>query len=255
MEEPPAYGTFHLIAIGLTVLLTLVLCVFARDAKDKTYRRILFVIWLVMFLMEGIKQLSQSYSFAADGSLVWSYYWGSFPFQLCDGPLYLLLPIALLPDGKVRTALSAYMSTYIVLGGVATYIWINTTLCNSVYVNVQTSVHHGLQIVSGIFIAVHNRKDWSLKTFLGAFLVFLVAVGIATGLNVWIHTIVSYTVNMFFISPYFRLEVQFLNDAWQSLHWTQALGLYVVGVSALAFVIYLIYMLLFRITRPAKARE
>ena len=254
MAQPPAFGTFHLVAFALTFVATFALCFFCRDVDDKGYRRILFVIWIVMVVMEALKQFSKCYVITEDGNVVWGYDWTTFPFQLCDGPLYLLLPIALLPDGKMRNALSLYSAVYIVLGGLSTYILISTTFGTVAYWNVQTLAHHGLQIVSGVFIAVHNRKVWcDWKGFSSAVAVFLPAVGIATLLNVVLHLLIpGQEINMFFISPFFKKTMPIWNTAWHSLHWSINILIYVVGVTVIAFGAYMLYLLLFRL---AKCRE
>ena len=206
-----------------------------------------------MFVMEVIKQIVSSYDFTPEGELVWSYYWGSFPLQLCDSPLYLLLPVALMKDGKWRNALSDYLATYIVLGGLATYILISTTFVSTIYFNVQTLTHHGLQIASGILIAVHNRRRFALRNFLPAIWIFLIAVGIATLYNVVMHALVpDQVINMFYISPYFKKTMPILNEAWHNLHWAPTILLYVFGVTFLAFLIYLFYRLIFRSSREQK---
>ena len=251
MAQPPAWGTFHLVAFALTIIATVTLCIFCRDVDDTTYRRILFVIWIVMVLMEAVKQFSKSYTITPDGNVVWGYDWTTFPFQLCDGPLYLLLPIALLPDGKLRNALSLYSATFIVLGGLSTYILISTTFGNVIYWNVQTLAHHGLQVVSGVFIGVHNRKLWtSWKNFSSAEIVFLPAVLIATSLNIGLHYLVpDQEINMFFISPFFKKTMPIWNNAWHSLHWTINILIYVVGVTVIAFGVYMVYQLFYRLAR------
>ena len=253
IDVPPLFGTFHLVAIAFVLALILFLCVFFRDAKDKTYRIILFVIWIVMVVMEALKQFSKCYVISNDGSIVWGYNWGTFPFQLCDGPLYLLLPIALLPDGKLRDAFSLYSATYLLLGGITTYIIADSVLCSNLYVNIQTLTHHGLQIVSGVFIAVYNRKRFTLKSFGYAFLVFVVAVAIACILNYTLHQrFPDQNINMFYISPYFKKTLPIFNEEWKNLHWALTIAVYLVGVTILAFLLYSIYLLLVRITRSDK---
>ena len=257
MAQPPAFGTFHLVAFALTLLTTIALCFFCHDVDDATYRRILFVIWIVMVVMEALKQFSKCYVISDDGSIVWGYDWTTFPFQLCDGPLYLLLPIALMPDGKVRNALSLYSATYIVLGGLSTYILISTTFGNVAYWNVQTLAHHGLQIVSGVFIGIHNRKNWTdWKNFSSAVVVFLPAVVIATTLNIVLHYLVpGQEINMFFISPFFKKTMPIWNEAWHKLHWTINIAIYVFGVTIIAFGVYMIYQLFFRLARKKELQE
>ena len=243
MEEPKAGGAMHLTALGVTIVLAVLLCIFFRNSDNKTFRIILTCIWAVMFVMEVLKQVSTSCVIAPDGTISWHYNWSHFTFQLCDTPIYLLLPVAFLPDGKVRSALSTYMATYILLGGMATYLFPASIYSTSLYCNVHSLVHHGLQIASCSFIGVHNRKDLTLYNFLLAFIIFLAADAAAVLFNVGLHFWhPEQHVNMFFISPYEIKHVpDFLYDGWKALGWGGRLALYVVGVSALAFGIFWAY--------------
>ena len=241
MAVPQPLGALHLIAIFVTLLLTILICYFFKDADERTFRIILVVIWAIMFSMEAIKQVEESYTITEEGGFLWRYSWATFPLQLCDSPLYLLLPVAFMKEGKIRDALCAFMHTYILLGGLSTFILISTTFGTNVYCNIQTMAHHGLQVVACSLIAVHNRKKMTYSAFEGAMIVFLCAVAIATLFNVVMHKFVpDQIINMFYISPYFKKTMPILNEAWHNLHWFGTILLYVVGVSVFAFLIFLL---------------
>ncbi len=256
MDIPQPFGAFHLVFCALTITITACLCIFLRDSSDKVYTRTLVIIWAIMFIMEGIKQLEESATIGTNGNIIWAYQWTTFPLQLCDTPLYLLLPVAFLKDGKFRTALSTYMSTYILLGGLATYALSSTSFNTTAYVNVQTMVHHGLQIASCALIGVHNRRNIKLKNFALALPVFVISVGIATGFNVGMHKLFpDVYINMFFISPYFKKTMPIFSDAWQIMSTADMLFLYIVALTAIALAIYLIYGLIFyRTGNPKKEK-
>ncbi len=249
MEEPKSGGLMHIIAIVSVVVLTLLLCILFRDANENTFRAILVSIWAVMFLMEVVKQVSISCVFAEDGTMSWHYDWGQFTLQLCDSPIYLLLPVAFLKNGKARSYLSVFMATYILLGGIATYSFPASIYTTIAYRNVHTLVHHGLQIASAALIGIRNRKDLTLKNFLAAIGVFVIAVVIATVYNIVMHKLhPEQMINMFFISPYFVKTVPAaFNTAWHNMHWIMRIALYIVGVTALAFIIFGAYRLLIRL--------
>ena len=241
MAVPQPLGAFHLVAIFVTLLLTILVCYFFKDADERTFRIILVVIWAIMFSMEIVKQVEESYTITEEGGFLWRYSWATFPLQLCDSPLYLLLPIAFMKKSSLRDALSAFMYTYILLGGLATFVLISTTFGSNVYCNVHTLVHHGLQVVVCSFIAVYNRKKITYRAFEGGMIVFLCAVAIATFFNVVMHGFApDQVINMFYISPYFKKTMPILNEAWHSLHWMGTIALYVVGVSGFAFLVFLL---------------
>ena len=183
MEEPKPFGAFHLTALALVLLVTVLLCLFFRNAGPTTFRNVLITIWAIMFVMEGVRQIILSCNFTPEGT-VWKYRWDAFPLQLCDSPLYILLPIALLKDGRIRDALIGYAFTYVLLGGIATYIAPSSIATHVVYLNVQTLAHHGLQIASCIYIGVYNRKKIGVKIFgmgIVELLIVLVIVGVLFG--------------------------------------------------------------------------
>ena len=245
MEEPKPFGAFHLTAVAIVLIFTIVLCVLYRNANATTYRNILISIWAVMFVMEGIRQLALSCTFTPEGEAVWRYQWHAFPLQLCDSPLYILLPIALLKDGKLRTALSSYAFTYVLLGGLATYLAPDSISTTVIYFNVQTLTHHGLQIASCVYIGVYNRKKIRFRRFLDAFIVFIIAVCIATIFNVVMHKVIpDQVINMFYISPYFfKTAPLIFNAAWSKLGGIGRLFFYIGGMTGIAFIIFMVFYL------------
>jgi len=256
MEEPKAFGSFHLIAIACTILFAFFLCLFFRDANNRTYRVILALVWAAMVVTEVLAEMVLSVSISEEGVLSWQYQWSFFPLQLCDTPLYFLLPIAFLKEGKLRDALSAYMCSFILLGGIIAYAFPSTIFGARVFLNVRTSLHHGLQIAVCAFIGAYNRRRLSLKSFLPSLVVFLISVAFITAFNVGMHALYpDQYINMFYISPYYRRTVPFLNDAFQQMSAVGVIFLYLSVVSALSFVVYLVYRLVVRLLSSGAKRE
>ena len=245
----------HLTALACVLVLTFLLCLFFHDAKESTFRAILISIWAVLFVMEVINQVIYSGKILEDGTVVWTYDWGHFPLQLCDSPTYLLLPIAFLKNGKMRDTLSAFMATFILLGGVATYAFPASIYTTSIYHNIHSLTHHGLQIASCIFIAVHQRKRMTIPSFLSAICFFVIAVGVATLYNVVMHKLFpDILINMFFISPYFVKTVpEVVNEAWHNMHWLARIGLYVVGLTAISAFAFTVYRWFFHFEKKANS--
>ena len=254
MEEPQSGGAMHLIAIACVVVLTVFLCVFFHNADKNTFRAILISVWAIMFVMEVLKQVSLSCTFDEEGKMNWHYHWSIFTLQLCDSPLYMLLPIAFLKDGKLRSGLSVYMATYVLLGGIATYGFPASIFSPNLYCNVHSLVHHGLQIASCALIGVHNRKSLRLRYFAMAIGVFLAFIAVATLYNVGMHFWhPEEHVNMLFISPY---EVKRVPDivygAWKAMGWGGRMVLYIFGVTGLAFIAYWLNKLFFQHVREKR---
>ena len=246
MDVPTAFGTFHLVTIAAIVILTAAICVLFRNANNKTYRIILLCIWAVMATLELIKHLICSYYITAENEIVWGYDWAAFPLQLCSFPLYVLPLVACLKDGKVREALSAFSYTFLLLGGIAVLATPATVFKPFIFLNYQTMIHHGLQIVSGIFIAVHNRKNIRMRSFLYAVLTFVTVVIVAQVFNVAMHAVYpEQRINMLYISPYFKKNMPICSDVWAKMHWVPAMLLYIAALSTLSFGIFIIFYVIF----------
>ena len=151
MDIPKPFGVIHIITLVGVMVLTALLCIFCRNANKKTFRAILLSIWGVMIVIEILRNIYNAYSITESGEIVWGYGVEILPLQLCDAPLYLLPVIALLKDGKLRDALCAFTYTYVLLGGIVTLIVVSSIATERVFLNVQTLIHHSLQIVSSIY--------------------------------------------------------------------------------------------------------
>ena len=208
MEEPTAFGGFHLFSILLVVFLGTLLALGHKDSGEGTFRRVIGAMFFVMLGFEIVKQTVLCMS-VEEGRIVYEYNWTEFPFQLCSTPLYVLPLLAFLPDGWLRDMAAAYTMSYAFIGGLATYIVPSTIFTTSVLRNIQTVVHHGIQIVSGVYTASHFRRRMGRRFFLSGVALFSALYLVANLLNtVGYKLLVSlgafeegYIFNMFFVSP------------------------------------------------------
>lgn len=246
MQEPTPYGWFHWLSIAVVAAVTILLCVKFRDCKEKTFRRILLIGWVLIVVLEIYKQVVFVSIHGAPGNYYWEYHWGGFPYQFCSTPLYVLPFIIFCKPGKLRDACMAFMSTFVLLAGIAVYLFPETVLSVHIGHSIQTMVHHGLQLVFGIYIAVYNRRRFNVKWYLTALPVFgvlvLVAVLLDSFVPMWIGS--GYTFNMFFISWRYPGDIPFITV----LHWgfeflakipyPVFLFLYLLAFSLVAFAVF-----------------
>lgn len=217
---PTCYGIYHICCIVICIAITVLLCVFKKDVKEKTYRKIVFIAWLIIFVLETIKQLSQSISYDADTNIVsWGYPWYLFPFQLCSSPLYLFFLIAVLKDGKVRDSIIAFTSTYVMFAGITVFAYPGNVFCATTYLDFQTMVHHGSQVVIGIYSLVYYRDRLNMKYFLNGTPTFIVFIGIAIALNEIMPVVIKDLgyFDMFYISRRYRSVVPIMCDIYDAL--------------------------------------
>lgn len=67
-----------------------------------------------------------------------------------------------------------------------------------IYINIQTFIHHGSQVILGVFIYVWNRKNISIKTVYRSLIAFAITAVIAILINLAFY---PQFINMFFINP------------------------------------------------------
>ena len=245
-EVPGFFGGLHFAFFLGVVLTSLALCIYCRDVDEKTFRRIIGIMFLVMLVGEALKQFAYPFEIV-DGEVVYEYDWTAFPFQLCSTPIYVLPLVAFLPDSKVRDAAAAYLMTYGLTGGIAVYIFPSSVFIEAIFINYQTMIHHGIQIVSGIYIAAYYRRKLGKRFYLGAVSVFAVTYTIALLLNTVFYDILlkigqidsEQTFNMFYISPIQGMMLPSLFDFMEQLPPVVYMPGYFVALSFAALLIVL----------------
>ena len=244
MERPALYGTWHIVSIILTIALTVCLVKFFRNAKDSTMRTILFVGWLIMITLEICKQLEGAMQY--DGyTVTWAYEWRWFPFQFCSTPMYTFPLVFLLKDCKFRRAVMAYISTFSLFAGIIVMVLPTSVFTTLISINIQTMVHHGLQVVFGVYMAAYNRSRLSKRFFAWAMIVFGAFASVAMILNiVAYHKLVvpglTGEFNMFYISPYMNNDLPVLSTVYPLVPYPVYLIIYIIGFTSVAALVYAI---------------
>lgn len=260
METPGNYGWFHLMFFAIILGITLGSCLwFYHHPSDRALRRFTFICWSVIFLFEIYKQLIFSFEYnPSTGEKSWDYQWYAFPFQLCSSPLYLLPFAAFLPNGAFRKGVIAFLSTFSLFGGIAVFFYPNDVFISTVGINIQTMIHHGVQIVIGVLYLSFFRKQFNVKWFLLGLAVYGVMISIAMILNILIPFGTDETFNMFYISPSFPSTLPVLSIVYPMVSYVVFFLLYLLGFSGIAIVIYYAargITKLIRVIRSKKTRE
>ncbi len=243
MEVPQCYGLWHIASVLLVAALTAFLVLRFRNADDRTLRRIIFTAWALMVVSEIYKQLIFSLS-VTDGVATWKYLWYAFPFQFCSMPLYALPVIIWAPEGRVRDAVMAFVATFSLFAGLAVMCYPGDVFTNEIGINIQTMLHHGLQVVLGVFLFAYARRRATFRSFLTGIPVFATFVLTAMVLNLalpaCIPAVADADFNMFFISPYHDCTLPVLSSLYPILPYPIFLLLYIFGFTVVAGVIYAI---------------
>lgn len=199
MEVPGIISWFHLIMLIPIIGLTFVISYFFRDAEQKIYKRILLITWIVVIILEIIKQILRAFHYGNPS--YWEYSIRDFPFSICS-MYYYLAPFILFIDRKkhpkIIDAVNGYLCFISLIAGLAVCIYTDMVMTRMIFINIQSLIHHGSQVVIGVYIFVWNRKSITFKTVYRSFILFLITAVIAIGINLAFY---PNFINMFFINP------------------------------------------------------
>ena len=199
MEEPEVISWFHFIALIPIIALSILIPLFFRNTEEKVYKRILFIFWVVLIVLEILKQLVKSFHYG-DPSY-WEYSVRDFPFSI-SSMVYYFIPIILFVNKekhpKIVDAANGYLCLITLATGLVVCIYTKMATSTLIYINIQTFISHGSQVVLGVFIYVWNRKNISIKTVYRSLIAFLITAVMAIIINVAFY---PHFINMFFINP------------------------------------------------------
>ncbi len=259
MIKPTLYGWFHIVALVVMIALIVLVVFKCRKLSDKAFRIIVLSTALTLIVFEIYKQLNFSYNPSTD---TWGYQWYAFPFQFCSSPMYVLLLIALLKEGKFRNFLCSFMATFGLFAGIGVMLFPSTVFIDTIGINIQTMVHHGSMVVMGVLMYVSGRAKLEHKTILKGTAVFGVLVAVALAMNIIFHYAGDgSTFNMFFIGPFASscdipvanlLYTPVTNNAFM---WVVFLIGYFGGFMLCGYIMLLIAMLIATINKKVKAKK
>ena len=238
------FGWFHFLFLGLTIIATVLMCVFLPKVSTKTHKIVLFVSWLIMLLLEIYKQLVYSFEYV-DGKAVWDYQWYAFPFQFCSSPLYILPFAIFIKKDSAREYFESFLGFFALFGGLVVMLYPGDVY-NTSYIGVaiQSMVHHGLMVAIGIYLLVKNKDKLNIKYYLKSLVVFVAMLVVATILNETIIFATKDSFNMFYISRHFDCTMPLLSIIYQKLPYPVFLIVYIVGFAIAGMVMFLVAKLI-----------
>lgn len=254
MQRPTMYGWFHLVWLALTVIVTVLLCVYGRKASPKRIRAFVFWMSVIVLLLEVYKQINYTFEYDT-GTVVADFQWYAFPFQFCSTPMYVGALMGLTRKGKVHESLAAYLSTYSIFAGVCVLLYPNDVFIRTIGINLQTMICHCSMIVIGIYLMATGYVKVEQKTILKAIPVFAIAVGIAAVLNeiaFYSGLLETDTFNMFFISPHCEPSLPVYSLVQQHVPYPWCLIIYIAAFSLAAYLILLIAMCIRSLSRKCE---
>lgn len=245
-EAPKVFGAFHIVSVLLVIAATFILCKKFGRMSERSIRILSFAAWGLIAVLEIYKQVIYTVQIE-NGAFTSDYQWYAFPYQFCSSPIYVLPFIAALPEGRVRDCFIGFMGTFSLFAGLCVMVYPGDVFVETIGINIQTMIHHGLQVVLGVFYTVHyfGTRDRSKRRLfhIGAIGVFSVMVLVALLLNLTVHNALvsagnDETFNMYFISPYHECTLPVLSLIDDLMPYPVFLMIYITGFAAAASIVY-----------------
>ena len=251
--RPEAWGTWHLCFLLIGLAISVTVAILLRRCSLRCFNNVLRCVGFFLIAIEIMKLLYNYYSLCDDFSAVVYL----FPFQLCSMPIYMAVIASYLKEGNpLRTALLVFMMSYTFMSGLIAYVEPSGLLNPTYFSTIHSLTWHMLLVFLGLFIGLSGRVGRSIKDFRYAFYLFLACCGIAIALNYVLPLIITRegasVPNMFYIGPP-RSSLVVYMDLWDRLGWIPTAILYVLSVSAAAFVFFFPFYFAYR--RTDKVRQ
>ena len=194
MERPEAWGSFHLHFFLIGIPAAVVFAFLLRKISKKTEKQMLLFIGIVLVISEIYKQLAYT---AINGA----YRFDLIPFQLCSIPMYLCILIGVLPESSFTRASKTFISTFGLMGGMASYIAPGTMCREWIELTVHSFVWHLVLIFLGFYVFFSDVEDFGKRDFAGAVTMYLSLCAAAFVINLIFLNAPGADVNMFYIGP------------------------------------------------------
>lgn len=250
MEVPRVFSWFHFLMLIPIIGGTILISVFFKDAKEKVYKRILFISWIALIVLEFFKQIIKSFHYGSPS--YWEYSVRDFPFSICS-MIYYFIPIILFVDKEkhpklVDTAVG-YMCLISLFMGILVCLYTDMVMSRLIFINVQSLIHHGTQVIVGVYIYVWNRKTISIKTAYRTLIAFAITVAIAIIINVSFY---PNFINMFFINPMFITNLPIGNIIQEKAGYPVYLILFLIAVSLVTYLTYFVETSFYKLAEKKK---
>ena len=250
MAEPEVISWYHFFVLIPIIASAILIPLFFKNTEEKVYKRILFIFWVVLIILEIFKQLIKAYHY--DEPPYWEYSYRDFPFQMCS-MIYYFVPVIIFVNKekhpKIVDAANGYMSFICSMTGIVVCVYTKMVTSSLIYINIQTFIHHGSLVVLGVFIYVWNRKSVTIKTFYRSLIAFAFTVVISILINLAFY---PRFINMFFINPMIITNIPIGNVVQEKAGYP----VFLIGfLSLIVLMIFLTYLLETSIYKAVSKRK
>jgi uncharacterized membrane protein YwaF len=256
MEVPAMFGTFHIAAVLIAVIIAAAGASYAKRLSVSGRIRFLAVCGWVLVIMEVYKQLFL-YFIVSGGTYDWWY----FPFQLCSVPMYLciLLPLLSRVAADVKSSAASpvltFLAVYTFTGAAAALIIPEDYLRSYAALTLHGFIWHGILLMISLTILLSRMADLTRRGFARATALFLVMCAAAVCINITVEPLMaasyaegliphSYAA-MFYLNPYHLSPQPLVDTIQKSAGIPLGLALYVISIIAVSGLLTLLFRRLF----------
>ena len=244
MTEPTAFGWFHVLWLVLVIIAIFILFKRKKHYSEKQLKMVLGIYGFVALILELLKQLIWTFNYDPITNIItWDYEWYAFPFQLCTTPIFISIICLFLKKGKLRNSLLSYMAYITILGSISTMLLPDSCFVSDILVNIHTMWLHLGSFVVSVYLLISGEIKINIESLKQAIKVFLIFVGIAEFMNIFVYNIGvlnGETFNMFYISPYFISTLPVFCIIQEIVPYIVYLIIYIWALIIAAFIIYCI---------------
>jgi len=249
MVVPSLYGTFHLIAIGAVLIITVLFAGLLRNKSGKTMRAILIVLSVLMLLVEAYIIFSNSYDTITN---TMEFNWSFFPWTLPVVSALIMLLAGVVKEGKFQRGLLMFLGTFSLFAGGYILFYPAQLMTSNIVLNICQMFLYGFMFVTGVYLWAAGKVKFSMARFGGAVIVFIIVVALAIGLNTLMNQTGwngMYDFNMLGISQYYYSTIPYLSIIQDVSPWL-AIAAYAGAFIVLAFIVMLFGLIIQKLSKP-----
>ena len=240
MDKPGLFSLFHIISLIIILGITIFISVVFKNCKEKTYKRIIFVFWSICIILEIMKQIIKSFVYGPPHHFIYSFY--DFPFHMCSTMFYLAPVLIFMKREKhpnLYDSITGYMCFFVLFAGLVVVLYNQVVMSNLIFTNIQTMIHHGAQVVLGVFMVVWNRDRLSLKMFFESLIVLAIFIVLAIIINTILTPYVD-GIDMFYLNPLQVSSIPIASDIQANAGFIVYLLVYLIGIFSIGLIFYFI---------------
>lgn len=259
MEEPTAWGWFHLLWIALIIISLIILYKLKDKYSEKQLKIVLGIYGITALILEIMKQLIWTFNYDPVTKLFTvDFQWYAFPFQLCTTPMIASVLALFMKRTKTRMALLSYMAFLTIIASFMVVIIPNDCFTEMIAINIHTMWLHCGSLVVSIYLLMSGAVELNKHNLKGAIGIFIAFVLIAQVMNLSVYNsgiLNGETFNMFYISPYFESSLPVFDTIQKSVSYPIYLAIYIIALSLGACIIYVIAKIISKITHKEEKIE